>query len=68
LISSFTLMVVAFCCVNLDAGEIFGIFIMAKFGITFFRIHFCLKYMLALHVYIFLFRPSYYGYVLDCYK
>jgi len=30
----------AFCRVNLDAGELFGIFIMAKFGIIFFQRHF----------------------------
>jgi hypothetical protein len=59
LISSFILMVDAFCCADLDAGEIFGIFIMAKFGIIFFRIHFRLKYMLALRFHIFLFRSSY---------
>jgi len=41
LISSFILMVDAFCCVNLEAGEVFGIFIMAKFGIIFFEYIFC---------------------------
>ena len=29
-------MVDAFCCVNLDAGETFGIFVMSKFEIIFF--------------------------------
>ena len=48
LISSFILMVVAFCCVNCEAGEVFGIFILAKFRIIFLRRHFLLKYMLAL--------------------
>jgi hypothetical protein len=42
-------MVDALCSVNLDAGDVFGIFIMAKFGVVFFLIHFWLKYMLALH-------------------
>jgi len=47
------------CCVNLDVGEVFGICIMAKFLIIFFRRYFWLKYMLALQLYIFLFRSSY---------
>jgi hypothetical protein len=38
-------MVDAFCCVNCAAGEVFGIFILAKFGIIFLRRHSLLKYM-----------------------
>jgi hypothetical protein len=55
LISSFVLMVVAFCCVNFEAGEVLGIFILAKFGIILIRRYFLLKYMLAFQLYIFLF-------------
>ena len=33
-----------FCCVIFEAGEVFGIFILAKFGIVFLRRYFLLKY------------------------
>jgi len=35
----------AFCCVNFASGEVFGIFILAKFGIIFLGRLFLLKYM-----------------------
>ena len=38
-ISSFNLVMVALCCVNLDAGEVFGILILAKWGIILLRSH-----------------------------
>jgi hypothetical protein len=35
----------AFCFVNCAAGEVFGIFILAQFGVIFLRRHFLLKYI-----------------------
>ena len=43
-------MVDAFCCVNFEAGEVFGIFILAKFGVIFLGRHFLLKYMFGFAV------------------
>ena len=40
-------------------GEVFGFFILAKFGIIFLRRHFRLKYILALQLFILLIRSSY---------
>lgn len=34
LISSFNFMKAAFCCVNFEAGEVFGILCLAKLGIS----------------------------------
>jgi hypothetical protein len=57
-ISSFNLVMVALCCVNLDAGEVFGILILAKWGIILLRRHLWLiyTYILALQLYIILFH------------
>jgi len=55
-----------FCCVNFEAGEVFGIFILAKFWIVFLRRYFSLKYMLAFQFHVFSFLGLHiYGCVLD---
>jgi hypothetical protein len=43
LTSSLSLAMDIFCCVNFESGEVLGILILAKFGITFSRRHFWLK-------------------------
>jgi hypothetical protein len=58
-ISSFNLVMVALYCVNLDAGEVFDILILAKWGIILLRRHLWLIYVLALQLYIIIFRFSY---------
>jgi hypothetical protein len=42
-ISSVDLRVVAFCCVNFEAGEVLGILIVADLGVMLFRPHFVIK-------------------------
>jgi hypothetical protein len=58
-------MVFAFSCFNFETGEVFGIFILAKYGIMLLRRHFLLKYMLAFQLYIFFLGLHIYGCVLD---
>jgi len=59
LISSFILVTDTLCCVNFEAGEVFGTFILAKLGIMLLWRNLWLKYILALQLCIFLFRFSY---------
>jgi len=47
------------CCVNFEAGEVFGTLILAKLGIMLLRRHLWLTNVLALQLYIFLVRFSY---------
>ena len=47
------------CCVNFEAGEVFGTLILAKLGIMLLWRHLWLKRVLVLQLYIFLFRFSY---------
>jgi hypothetical protein len=54
-ISSCNLKIYALCCVNVEAGEVFGIKPLIHFEIILFRRHFWLKNMLALQLYSFLF-------------
>jgi hypothetical protein len=47
------------CCLNFEVGEVFGILILANFGIILFRRNVYLKYMLVLQLYHFLFKCWY---------
>jgi len=44
----------ALCCVSLEAGELFGILILANFGIILFGRNFLLKYIFELQLFSFL--------------
>lgn len=59
LISSFILVMDTSCCVNFEAGVVFGIFILAKLGIMLLQRNLWLKHILALQLYIFFFKFSY---------
>jgi len=52
-ISSLILVIDTLCCLNFEAGDVFGTFILAKLGIMLLWRHLWLKYILALQLYIF---------------